>query len=111
MTYADLELWGFGVLGMSRQEFFTCGLNELNKRIEGFILRELELKNMGARRIVATLYNGFTALGGGKGKSESEIWPMSIDKKFKRQVEKSEDIVARDKEMLKRHWPDVKWDG
>ena len=108
MSYDDLELWGMGVLGLSRPDFFKCSFAEINTRIKGFILRELEYKNIGARRIATLIHNLGTAFGG-QSLSENKLWPMSFDKKFNHSIPKSEDLVEKDRELISKIWPE--WEG
>jgi hypothetical protein len=102
-----LEKWGLGVLGLSRYDFYSCTLRELKVRIEGFILRETEIKNIGARRIATIIYNGLQSFGKGTQLKENKFWPMSIDQIA--EIEKSEELVSKHKERLQQIWPDFKW--
>ena len=100
-------MWGLGVLGLSRQEFYTSSLGEFKNRIKGFLLRETEIKNIGNRRIFSAIVNGLNAFGKSRIKSESELWPMSLDEKGKKEIPKSEEMVEKHFDMLKKIWPDI----
>lgn len=74
-------------------------------RIDGFMLREMEIRNLGARRIATILVNGFNSLGGGKPMTEHKLWPFSLDNPKK--VPDSAKIINQEKEFIKKFWPDV----
>jgi len=83
-------------------------LSEYKTRIDGFILREMEIKNFGARRLSTIIVNGFNSFAGGKQYSEQKLWPFSLDKRKINDLPKSEDLVKRDRELILKIWPDVK---
>ena len=97
-----------GVLGLSRREFYTSTIGELNTRIEGYLMRALQIENIGDRRVALTIRNGMAALGKGKQISEEKFWPMEMDNwKPKKILPKSEEMVQKNWEFLKKIWPDL----
>lgn len=73
------------------------------------MLREYEIKNLGIRKLITLIYNAFQSLGNKKGISEEKIWPMSFDKmKPKKVLQKSEDIVKKERDFILNIWPDAK---
>lgn len=95
---------------MSVMDFYSLTIPQFSKIFEGFVLREFEIRNIGNRKVYEMIFNGFNALGGGTAKEGSELWPMTLDKMFKkapREIPKSEDLVQKDKEFIKSIWPDV----
>lgn len=104
-----MEKWGLGALGMNREEFLSCSLGELNRRIEGFMMLKMQIENIGARRIFTVIHNGLASFGGGKQRSEEKLWPMELDKlKPKKVLPKSEVAVEINWDKIKKIWPDAK---
>lgn len=94
-------------MGMSREEFYSSTLGGFRIKLEGFMLLETEIRNIGHRRTSAVIVNALGSLGGGREITEHKFWPMSLDNV--KPVPKSEELIEKDKELIERFWPDVKW--
>lgn len=111
MTFEDIEVWGLGILGLSRLEFMYCTFDEFSSRIKGFMIRTHEHEQIGARRILTQILNGFGSFSKSfTPKNERNVWPMSIDK-LGRDPELSSELVRKNANMIKNIWPDVNIDG
>jgi len=109
MTIEDLEEWGLGIMGMTREEFYTSTLTEMKVRMSGFLKRVLEYENVGIRHLYGLIHSGFGSLGGGRPMSEKRLWPMSLDNiqaKIKN-LPKSEELVKNEKDFILKIWPDA----
>jgi len=70
---------------------------------------EMEIRNLGARRIVTMIQNGFAGFGGGKQYSERKIWPMDLDKTKQIIAPPSEKLVKEEIDFIKHFWPDANY--